>query len=319
MRNSSFPAIIAVALALVAGVLPADAAPILRDQVTVHSAIVTVGDMFDDAGINAERALFRSPAPGTTGQVSIENIRTAAAKVGITSFDNPGIFSVSVARTGISVDLPLLQGLISTDLVRRGTIRQGTRVQIMPDSPLATIFAESTASPVTLTSLQYLPGSRRFSARFTIAGKSRPLDISGRMDFSVLAPHLTRNLPAGSILKPRDIEMRELPLQFAAASGVPALDQLVGQQLQRNQLFGAVLSLRDVDKPILITRNQIVTLFYRAGAMTLTVKGQALDDAADGETISVLNLMSNTVVQGITDGPGTVRITANNNTAIASL
>lgn len=313
------PLLAALSLLVIALSSPAIGAPVLRDSVTVDSDIVTVGDMFENAGINAERAMFRSPAPGTVGQVSLENIRIAAAKVGVTEFENPGLFNVSVARTGIAVDIPMLQDLVTRDLEARGTILRGTRVQMVPDTTPSSLFARNTANPVTLTSLQYQPVNHRFTARFNVAGQPRPLDISGRLEFSILAPHLTRNLSAGTILKPQDIEMREIPARFAAANGVPTLDQLVGQQLVRNQLYGAVLSLRDVARPTLISRNQVITLFYRAGPMTLTVKGQALADAAQGESISVLNLMSNTVIQGIAEGPGTVRVTTGNNAAVASL
>lgn len=172
--------------------------------------------------------------------------------------------------------------------------------------------------PVTLTNLRYIPGTNQFSARFNLVGQARPVDISGRLDFSILTPHMVRALPAGSILQPGDIEMRQLPLQFANTTGATSLDQFIGRQLLRNQLDGSALRLADVAEPILITRNQIVTLFLKSGAMTLTVKGQALADAAKGQTVSVLNLMSNTVVQGVASDAGTVEISATS-TRIASL
>ncbi len=57
-----------------------EAAPVLKAEVSINRPIVTVGDMFDDAGLLAERGLFRAPAPGTTGIVSLEAVRAAAAK-----------------------------------------------------------------------------------------------------------------------------------------------------------------------------------------------------------------------------------------------
>ncbi|MHB1110696.1 MAG: flagellar basal body P-ring formation chaperone FlgA, partial [Devosia sp.] len=60
----------------------ASAAPVLRADITVISEIVTVGDMFEDAGALAEKALFRAPLPGTTGMVSLDAVRQAAALVG---------------------------------------------------------------------------------------------------------------------------------------------------------------------------------------------------------------------------------------------
>lgn len=291
-------------------VFAANAAPVLRDNITVISPIVTVGDMFEDAGIFSEHALFRAPAPGTIGQVSVQSIRIASAKVGMDTFENPGFFNVSVARKGVNVDLTFLEHLISNDLTSQGILRQGMSVSAFLTRELAPLFAEDNGDPVSLINLRYAPNSGRFSARFSLAGTAQPLNISGRLDFSILAPHLVRALPNGTILTINDIELRKTSLQFARNVGVPTLDQLVGLQLRRNQLEGASLRLNDVIAPVLIARNDIVTLYLKAGAMTLTVKGQALENAAQGANISVLNLMSNTVVHGIAAGPNSVQISA---------
>ncbi len=301
-------------LALAAGTLClatlASAAPVLKERVQVTSPIVTVGDMFDNAGLLAEQALFRSPAPGTMGQVSIHSIRTAATKIGITDFENPGFASISVARSGIELDQTMLEQLVSDELRQRGVLRQGMSVSAFLNGQLSGLFAEDVPGAITLQNLRYIPSGSSFTARFILAGQPRPVDISGRLDFTIQAPHLVGSLPAGRILGPDDIEMRPLPLQFASTAGVPRLDQLIGKQLQRNMLDGAALRLQDVAEPVLIARNQIVTLYLKNGPLTLTVRGQALADAARGETVSVLNLLSNTVVQGIAANPGTVEVRA---------
>lgn len=314
-RINSFFLAIALTLVFSSSVL---AAPILRSDVIVVSAIVTVGDMFENAGNFAENALFRSPAPGTTGQVSLQNITIAAAKIGIEQFDNSGIFSVNVARDGVSIDENVLETLIADELTKRGVLAPGMNVTIFLNRVFSPIYAEKVANPAILKNLRYVRGDNRFSARFELAGQNRAIDIAGRLDFSISTPHLIRAMPAGTILKDSDFNMREVPVQLANGAGLPMTEQLIGKQLQRNLLGGAMLRLADVVEPNLIARNQIVTLFLKAGAMTLTVKGRALSDAAQGEPVSVLNLVSNTVVQGIALSPGTVEISTNS-ALVASL
>ena len=75
-------------LTLVASTGAVIAAPVLKSEVTVIHGIVTVGDMFDNPGVNSERALFLSPAPGTTGTVSLEAVKEAATLAGITDYLN---------------------------------------------------------------------------------------------------------------------------------------------------------------------------------------------------------------------------------------
>ena len=60
------------------------AAPVLKADIMVTGAIVTVGDMFDDAGAAAEEALFRAPLPGTSGLVGLADIDAASQYEAIT-------------------------------------------------------------------------------------------------------------------------------------------------------------------------------------------------------------------------------------------
>ncbi len=287
---------------------PLLAAPVLRQNVVVDHAIVTVGDMFDNAGSLAEQALFRAPAPGTAGQVSLEVLRVAIAKIGLTEFDNPGIEAVNVARSGLAIGQSILETLIGDDLSARGLLPDGVMVSAMLDTPLGELYAAQSDTPITLNSLFFTQTNNRFTARFMLAGQSAFLEVTGRLDFSILTPHLVRSLTAGTILQPSDLEMRRVSLQFARNDVAPELEQLVGRQLVRQLRGGAAVRLNDISEPVLVARNDIVTLFLKAGAMTLTVKGQALADASRGQVVPVLNLLSNTVVQGIAINPGTVEI-----------
>ncbi len=307
-----------IGLAAILAAAPAFSAPVLRQNIVVIDSVVTVGDMFDNAGRLAEQGLFMAPAPGTKGQVSLESIRLAASKAGFTEFENPGFSNVSVERSGIRVDANVLNTLIAEDLSARGLLPTGVNLNTRFDKQPGELYAAQTDNPITLQSLRYIPGSNRFTARFKIAGQSRYADYSGRLDFSVSTPHLTRSLPAGTILQSSDFIMRDVALQSAQAQNAPDLDQLVGRQLLRQLREGTPVRFNDVADPILISRNDIVTLYLKTGALTLTVKGQALADASQGQVVSVLNLLSNRVVQGIAINPGTVEIQSNSN-RVASL
>ena len=63
-------------------------------------------------------------------------------------------------------------------------------------------------------------------------------------------------------------------------------------------------------KPAIVQRNDTVTIVYEAPGFTLTLRGQAQDAGALGDTISVLNVESKRVVQGVVSGPGRVTVNA---------
>lgn len=293
----------------------ADAAPVLKADITVNAAIVTVGDMFEDAGALTEKALFRAPRPGTTGLVSLEAVREAAALVGLTDFVNDGLSLVRVSRASTIIDAPILAEMISKDLRARGIASNEVTVRPVFDTPELAFAAEAVATPVQLVSLRYMPGSESFEARFMIAGTELPVDVNGRIELLVEAPHLAASLPAGTILQPSDIEMRLVPLNFAETAGIPALDQLVGKQLERQSRSGLMLKVSDVSDPQVVLRNSMVTLYLRSGPMTLTVKGQALNNASIGQPVQVLNPISKRILHGVAMANGSVGMTSTLNMA----
>lgn len=286
------------------------AAPTLKADVMVTTAIVTVGDMFDGAGLRAEQAMFRSPAPGTAGVVSIEAIRAAAIKAGVTNFDAEGIDKVRVARQGTAIDETILTGLIAADLKNRGILTPGMTAQASFDTMLPQINADNATDPAKLVSMRYMPASGAFAARFMVSGVDKPLDVTGQISLMIEAPHLAANLSAGTVLTPADVEMKLVPLRFAESSGFTSIDQLVGKTLERPSRAGMMLKATDVSDPEVVARNQAVTVYFRNGPMTLTVKGQALNSASLGQPVSVLNSMSKKVLTGVALANGAVEIKA---------
>ncbi len=63
-------------------------------------------------------------------------------------------------------------------------------------------------------------------------------------------------------------------------------------------------------KPTIVQRSEAVTIVYEAPGVTLTLRGQAQDSGALGDTISVLNIQSKRMVQGVVSGAGRVTVSA---------
>lgn len=305
------------ALALVFASLAnaAYAQPILRGDISVNSALVTLGDIFENAGLLAETAIFRAPAPGTAGVVTLEQIQAAVSNVGIPSFEAAGLDRIRVTRPGVGVTLDTLSGLIENDLLNRGILNDAMNMQIALDAPLPNITAAASTEPVSLVILRYMPGSSTFSARFQVAGVETPLDVSGQIQLMIEAPHLSRTLPAGAIIGSNDVEMRLVPLNYAENAGVVSVDDIVGKQLQRQTRAGVLLKAGDISAPELISRNDLVTVIYRQGPLTLTTRGQALNAASLNQQVSVLNPMTRKVLHGTAIDNGTVLISSGSHVA----
>ncbi|KKB09905.1 flagellar basal body P-ring formation chaperone FlgA [Devosia chinhatensis] len=297
-------------LALVLSTGSALANPVLKSSVVVIEPIVTVGDMFENAGTLAEQPLFRAPLPGTTGNVDLTAIQAATSRIGLESFEANGLAMVRVSRASALVDQTLLSGLIVEDLRSRGILAGGTMAEVQLSRPLDPIQAEARDVPAQLDTLRYLPGNGSFSARFIVAGLAQPLDLSGTIALSVEAAHLASNLPAGTVLQPDNFVMRPISLQQADAQGIAPLEQLVGMALNRQSREGMLVRPSDVSVPLTVAKNDLVTIYYRQGPMTLTVRGQAVTGAAKDTPLQVLNLISKRVITAKAIAPGAVEVTS---------
>ncbi len=303
--------------ALLLAAAPVLGAPSLRGEITVNRPVVTIGDMFEDAGALAETGIFLAPAPGTTGIVPLEAVANAARRAGLSAFDNVGFTRVRVARAATIVDAAMLDGLIAADLARRGIVTPEITAETRFDIADVSFNAEAVAEPATLTGLRYTPGNGGFTARFAIAGIDQPVDLSGRIELMTTAPRLAAMRPAGAVLTAADFAMASVPLATADAGGYASLDQLVGKQLVRQARAGIMLRPADVSEPTVVKRNARVTVFLRAGAMTLTVQGTALGTAAAGEPVDVLNIVTKKILHGVARADGAVEIVTA--TAVAGL
>lgn len=284
------------------------AAPVLKAEVSVNRPIVTVGDMFEDAGILAETALFRAPAPGTTGTVSLEAVRDAAARAGLTDYVTNGVLAVRVERRAAVIDTTELTNLIEGDLSFRGLLPAGAQVEARFDGGALSFNAEDVAVPVTLTTLRWQPGSRAFAARFSIAGIDKPVDVTGTIDLMVEVPHLAATLKAGTVLTAADIEMKRVALDYADRNGVDTAEDLIGKELKRSGRAGLMLKAADVMERLTVRRNTQVTVLLKTGPMTLTVVGQSLGDASAGQPVQVMNTVTKKILNGVAMADGTVAI-----------
>ncbi|MBU1176583.1 MAG: flagellar basal body P-ring formation chaperone FlgA [Alphaproteobacteria bacterium] len=284
------------------------AAPVLKSEIMVSTPIVTVGDMFEGADLFAEEPLFRAPAPGTTGHVTLDAVRVAAARIGLTDFVLPGAPSVTVARFGETIGAARYGRLVEQALRQRGTLVDGVEAEISFNVLLPDVTADTDIDPVRLVSLSYAGGSGQFVARFMVSGRQEPVDLSGRADLVVAVPHLVAALSADAVIGPEDVEMRMVPVRTADTGSYATLDQVVGKQLKRPARAGKMLQPGDLREAVLIARNEAVTIVYRSGPLTLTVKGTSLGEAARGEAVQVLNLMSNKTLSAVAADTGLVTI-----------
>lgn len=71
---------------------------------------------------------------------------------------------------------------------------------------------------------------------------------------------------------------------------------------------GRPLRPGDIGPPAIIERNDLVTLIFRQGGLTIAAEGRSLGRGSVGEAVRVMNLSSRTTVTGRVKQDGSVEV-----------
>lgn len=108
-------------------------------------------------------------------------------------------------------------------------------------------------------------------------------------------------IPAGDGVTVANAELRD-------GDGPEVYDLYAGREVRRTVYAGQPITLENTRSARLVTRNQVVTIRYISGPLEISTSGRAMGDAALNDTVSVLNLQSRQMVQGVVKADGWVLV-----------
>ena len=117
-----------------------------------------------------------------------------------------------------------------------------------------------------------------------------------------------RLISAGDIIAADDLEWQPVHLTRLSGNSLTDAEQLVGRMAKRPLKAGQILRQSDVAMSPVIHKNDLIRLVVQTGQMTLSVQGKALQDAALGQTVRVVNVNSNRQLSGTVIDAGTVAV-----------
>jgi flagella basal body P-ring formation protein FlgA len=140
-------------------------------------------------------------------------------------------------------------------------------------------------------------GLRRVIVHAGAAAPSAP--VAGRAG-NVEVLTWKRSLDAGEIIAAEDLTWSKA---VAAPAGAPRdPDQLIGKAVKRPLREGASASLRDVANPVVIKKDDLVTVIYAVDGVNVSMQGKAVTTAALGEPVTVMNTTSKKLIQAVASG-----------------
>jgi len=308
---------LAVALVLTVASIGSAAAqsarPTLRANVTVDGDLVRIGDLVENAGPVANVAVFRAPDLGTTGAVSTERITDAIRPYQLIDIDTGGLTEVTVTRSSRAIEVKEISDRIAAALSQQFALGKPDNIGLAYDRPVRTVQVEAGAGgELQVLALNYDARTNRFDIALDLPSSPtlhrQPLRFTGTAIETVEAVAVNRPVERGEVLQASDLTTLRRPKAQSTAFTTPAA--AIGLAARHALRPGQPLAATDLMKPEMVARGDTVTLTYQAPGIMLTLRGQAQDSGALGDSIRVLNLETKRVVQGVISGAGRVTVAA---------
>jgi flagella basal body P-ring formation protein FlgA len=288
-------------------IVPAHAAS-LRTMTTLQGQQVYLRDLFDDAGVNADRVLGPGPGPGGRIIVEARQLKAIAKQYGVDWQPVSGADRAVLEWPGRPLSRDDVLAAVRTALVARGAAVD-CDVEIPGFNP--PIIPLSGSSAPLVTQLDYDQELGRFTAVLSVTGKGiDPISIriGGEVSDVIELPVATTRLSAGTIAGPDDVRMARVHTVTVHVDVVHDPAMVIGMQLKRQIQAGVPIPVSELMQPTQITRGDPVRLQLEVGALSLTGQGVALESGAIGERIRVRNVSTQAVLEAEVVGPGVVRV-----------
>lgn len=272
------------AVALFVGAVAAHAAE-LRGEVLVTGDQLTLGDLF--VGLAAEQAMMpiaAAPEPG----------RSVTLDEGW------------VTRVALAFNVPWEpQRRTAGVTIRRADAEQLAAVADTIHSELSGFIVEAAVEVDPAPAAPVEPASDPLLA--LVMPEAVPETVQDT-DPMISIPVLSRRLRRDDVIGAGDIIWIEVPDDHQAAAYVRDAETLVGMSLSRGAIPGRPIQIGSVIPPLVVSRNDTVTMLLQHGALSVTARGRAMEDGAVGDRIRVANVDSSRIVDARVIGPGTVTV-----------
>ncbi len=158
----------------------------------------------------------------------------------------------------------------------------------IPAIPTGKMTYEITVSPK-----ERFIGNVTATIDFYVNGeKARTLNVVSRVEVFGKAYLASHPLKQNQMITEADVEVQKINLTDVADRFATSLDQVENRRVLRNVGTHQPLELKDLDKPLVIKRGDMVKIVYDQPGLSVTAKGQVNADGSVGDTLAVTNVTS---------------------------
>jgi flagellar basal body P-ring formation protein FlgA len=291
----------------------AEQAILQRDTVIVSADLVRLGDLFlNVSDAKAKTPVAYAPAPGRRALFDARWLYRVAHRHGL-GWRPAGIHDqVTVERESTVVGRDDVEQQILSALADRGVDTAQAKVQL--SNRMFRLHLPADVEPnLNVEDVAFDARRGHFDAVVTVSADGaaeQRVRVTGQLHEMVDVPVLAHRIAAGEVLAPDDIRWITVRGQTLQKHSILAAEDLVGLTPKRTLRPGVPISTADVQRPIMVSKGEIIVIALQTPQMLLSARGQALNNGSKGDVIRIANTQSRQIVEAVVTGPGQATVGA---------
>ncbi len=288
---------------------PARAEPALRPAATVDGDVIRLGDLFSDAGDRAGDIVAPAPPPGASTIFDATWLADTAREHDLawqpgSRFDRATVERATRIVTGEAVTQRLRQEIARSEPI------DGAQL-LLDNAAFRLLVAKDAPDTIGVEGLTLDARTGRFTALVSAPTDDAAAErqrVTGRLIRMARLPALNRPVAPGEVIAARDIETQELRADRVGPDLIVDARELVGKTPRHALRAHEPLRAFDVQAPVIVHRDDLVTIVLETPTLRLSTQGKALEDGGMGATIRITNTKSSRVIDATVTGHNLVAV-----------
>ncbi len=276
----------------------------LTGKMLIDGPTVTVGDLFTNAGEHASHALALAPAPGKTLVLSKKDLQRVVDSFGFSWRAPEEDVTVTLERNATTLDAETLIHALENSALKDKISSEASFSILEPAQPV--IVAGRALPELSVEQPAFDPATERFAATVKVLRDGKEIQeftVSGTATPMTRVPVPVSTLAPNAVITASDIVEKYVPRRTVRHGTVLTADELVGLSPKRTLQPGQPVLASELTPPLMVKRNELVTVIYRNGPVMLSTRARALANGARGDTVTLMNISSKKPFDARITGP----------------
>lgn len=276
----------------------------LTGKTLIDGSNVTVGDLFTNTGRHSSYILAPAPKVGEKLVLSKADLQRVAQTFALDWKAPADSLNVSLQRNAVAVDADKIASALADSDLKNEASSDATFQVTSLSEPL--VFQGLEEPEIKVVDAVLDDTTEKFVATVQIKRNGevlQELNVKGNTTPMVKVAVLRHTAMPNTVLSQEDLTEISMPKSAVRSNIFYSMNELIGMSAKRTLAANQMISKNDITPPILVKRNELITVVYQNGLVRLSTKARALDNGSQGDMVTLENTTSKKPFQAKITGP----------------